>query len=217
MSLSRSWQFFGGPGSVCYRLFDWLRDGVNARLAAFLGQCLSARRQEQPPACTLEAGSGPGCASSLLAGRSDVSAAVCMDLDIDALIEARRRDPTLPLVVGDLNRMPFADGAFSLVFNSSTVEHLDAPDVAVREMQRVCAADGHVFVGVPYRWGPLWFQPLIRNSVVGVWLGTVFTRGRLDRMLREAGLNPMAHMCYFVNFFVGALASKRPRSQVVAP
>ncbi|MCH7525899.1 MAG: class I SAM-dependent methyltransferase [Planctomycetes bacterium] len=157
----------------------------------------------------MEAGSGTAFASSLFAECPKTFMSVCMDLDADALSEARRRDPALPAVVGDLMQMPFADGTFDLVFNSSTVEHMDDPVGVAGEMRRVCRDDGCVFVGVPYVWGPLGFQPIIRNTGVGVWLGRVFSRSSLDRFLREAGLTPVAHRRYFWNFFVGAVATKR--------
>jgi len=205
MSLSRSWQFIGGTESIWYRAYDWLRQGVNRRLVRYF-QTFVHRSGE---ACrALEAGSGTAYAASLLSRQPGVGPVVCVDLDLEALQHARQRDPNLLAVVGDIRRMPFADNAFSFVFNSSTVEHLETPTDAVREMRRVCKDDGHVFVGVPYVWGPLWFQPLIRRSAVGVWLGTVFTRSRLDRMMVQAGLNPIAHIRYFLNFFVGAVATR---------
>lgn len=208
MSLSRSWQFVGGLNSPWYRFYDWLRQGVNRRMVDFLSRHLSRSGLPDRASCVLEAGSGPASASSMFARRSDVALAVCMDLDESAMREARRRDPAIPAVVGDLMAMPFADASFDLVFNSSTVEHLNEPERAVAEMGRVSNSGGRVFVGVPYLFGPLWFQPLIANTSVGVWLGTVFSRSSLDRMLSAAGLTPVRHLRYFWNMFVGAVATK---------
>lgn len=215
MPLSRSWQFLGDIESPWYRFYDRLRRGVNARLVTFLAghMCHADRGLLPQRRCVLEAGSGPGFASFLLSKRADVSMSVCMDLDSDALKEARRIDPTRPAIMGDLMRMPFADDSFSLVFNNSTVEHLDDPLGAVREMRRVCNIDGRVFVGVPYRWGPLGMQPLLANTSVGIWLGKVFSRSGLDRLLGAAGLTPIAHMRFFWNVFVGAIASKQTSDQ----
>lgn len=156
----------------------------------------------------LEAGSGTAFASSVMADRLGVSRSVCLDIDPEPLRHARERDQRVWAVVGDLRRMPFADGAFVLVFNSSTVEHLDDPVPAVCEMHRVCAAAGRVFVGVPYALGPLCFQPVLAGTRVGTWLGPVFTRASLDGMLRQAGLTPVEHLRYFWRFFIGALAVK---------
>lgn len=215
MSLTRSWRFIGSVGSPYYRVFDRLRRHVNTRLVAFLSGHLSGPKNGQggrnpgAPTRVLEAGSGPGFASSLFAQRPDVATSICMDLDPAALMEARKRDASLPVVAGDLMQMPFSDNAFAMVFNSSTVEHLRDPAGAVREMQRVCDNHGRVFVGVPYLWGPLGIQPLIRSTRVGIWLGKVFSQASLDRLLSSGGLTPVAHLRYFWNFFIGAVAVKR--------
>lgn len=208
MSLDRSWQFIGSADSWTSRLYDWLRRGVNARLVNFLVARASPPRTLQTTTRALEAGSGTGFATSLLSRTGAFSQCICLDLDIDALRAAKARDPQLPVVVGDLRRMPFADGVFDLAFNSSTVEHLDEPGDAVAEMQRVCRPTGRVFVGVPYQFGPLAFQPMIQRTRIGVWLGTVFTRQALDRLLRGAGLRPRRFISYFWWFFVGAVAEK---------
>ena len=210
----RSWQLFGRPDSVPNRLYDWLRRRVNARLVRFLASHLpqaAADATAQPGVVrtrVLEAGSGTAFASSVFARRPEVDTSVCLDLNEEALRQAKNRDPTLPAVVGDLNRLPFADEAFALVYNSSTIEHLADPTSAVREMQRVCHRVGRVFVGVPYSFGPLAFQPLIRKTALGVWLGPVFNRASLERLMRSAGLSPVGHMRYFWNLFVGAVAAK---------
>lgn len=215
---ARSWIFFGSPNSAINRLYDWLRRGLNARLVRFLHEQLHCTKLPSPsvgvtePVRTLEAGCGTAYASTLLAQSPGVDASVCLDIDEDALREAKRRDPSLPAVVGDLTQMPFAEGAFSLVFNSSTVEHLPDPSIAVAEMNRVCHADGHVFVGVPYRYGPLGFQPLIGRTKLGEWLGPVFSRASLERMLKEQGIKPIRHLRYFLRFFTGSVGTKQQAS-----
>jgi len=155
----KSWQFLGGPGALPYYCYDAVRKALNRKLAAYL----LAKAPQGRGSKVLEAGSGPAFASSLLASNPGVFS-VAMDIDIDALKEARRRDPALPVVVGDLYRFPFKMGVFDLVWNSSTLEHLAAPVRALDEMKRVAVQNGHVFVGVPYRVGPLGFQPLVKNN-----------------------------------------------------
>jgi len=213
VSLTRSWQFIGGLNSPWYRMYDGLRRRLNKRLVDFLAARITSPMVKQSdqgrvPPRVLEAGSGTAFALSLFRRRPHVGLCVALDIDETALREARKQDLSLSAVVADLRRMPFARESFSLVFNSSTIEHLDDPAAAVEEMQRTCRMDGCVFVGVPYRYGPLAFQPLIDGTTVGRWLGPVFSRKSLTALLRGCGLTPVTWMRYFLNFFVGAVAIK---------
>jgi SAM-dependent methyltransferase len=192
------------------RVYEWLRRRVNHRLVGYLAeQICPPPGPPEPTIRVLEAGSGTAFATSVFSAQRAGTECVCMDIDEEALREARNRDAGVLAVVGDLRRMPFADGTFLLVFNSSTVEHLEDPSLAVAEMRRVCArSGGRVFVGVPYRYGPLWFQPLIRATRLGVWLGPVFSRATLHRLLRGVGLRPIADRRYFGRFFLGTVAER---------
>lgn len=204
MDATRSWHFLGGPGSWSYRFFDARRKRLNGQLA----QYLLAKGIPRAASRVLEAGSGPGHASSLLAAQRKVRLSVAADIDLEALREARRLDPALPIVVADLHHLPFRSGAFDLTWNSSTLEHVGFPGGAVGEMERVVKNGGYVFVGVPYRFGPLGFQPWIRETRLGVWIGSVFDRPRLVRMMVERGLTPVATITYFFRCFIGVLARK---------
>lgn len=203
--MAKSWQFFSGPGTPLYRLFDALRRALNQKIANYL------LRQGLPQGGRLlEAGSGPAYATSLLRQNPRVSLGVALDIDLEALREARRRDPTLPAVVGDLHHLPFAPDSFDLVWNSSTFEHLHRQDQVIREMARIARPGGQVFVGVPYRSGPLWFQRDIARSGIGIWLGTIFSRRELAGFMERQGLRPANTLIYFVRFFVGIMARKDP-------
>ncbi len=204
-ALSRPWLGSKRPESALNRAYAWLRGGVNRTLYRFL----ASRALTNEGSSVLEAGAGSAHAASLFAGDKRVRTCVALDLDEDVLRDVRDRDPSLKLVVGDLNHLPFADGAFDLVFNSSTVEHLEPPDGAVQEMARLCKPEGHVFVGVPQLRGPLGFQPLVRDTSAGIWIGTVFSRTQLEVLMTRAGLVVRDHLSYFFRFFVGAIGSPR--------
>ena len=199
----KSWRLGGGSGTWADRVYEALRRGVNRRLVEYLKRNALSRHGGK----VLEAGSGTAGASSLLASAPDVFG-VALDADIDALKEARRRDPALPVVAGDVYRLPFKEGVFDLVWNSSTVEHLEDPGPALAEMARVVARNGHVFVGVPYRRGPLGFQSLISKTAVGVWLGPAFSRAELLDGMRRACLEPVGTVYYFFHVFIGVLSRK---------
>jgi ubiquinone/menaquinone biosynthesis C-methylase UbiE len=199
----KAWQL-GDPGTLPYRFYDALRRRLNSRLVDYL--CSKAITKER---CrVLEAGSGPAFASSLLATHCNICLSVAVDFDLEALLEARRRDPDLALVVADLRNLPFRDESLDLVWNSSTIEHLDDPASALVEMQRVTQQGGKVFVGVPNLYGPLGFQHWIRETSVGVWIGETFNLSELSTMAARAGLQPQDSIFYFFRFFVGVLAQK---------
>lgn len=204
MAGERSWHFLGGPGSWPYRVFDAQR----RRLNRWLVDHLLSRTVLTGDGCVLEAGSGPGYGSSLFACHPAVRLSVALDFDPDALQEARRRDPSLLVVLGDVRRLPFRSDVFDVVWNSSTLEHVAQPSHALGEMQRVTRAGGGVFVGVPYRFGPLGFQRLIARTRVGVWIGPVFDRDALCRLMLAQGLQPVESLVYFAACFIGILSHK---------
>jgi ubiquinone/menaquinone biosynthesis C-methylase UbiE len=200
---TKAWQL-GSPDTVIYRFFDALRKRLNQKLVRYLlSRGLTGEGRH-----VLEAGSGPAFASSILARDPRVALSIAVDLDHEALQEARRRDPALVAVNADLLFLPFRDESIDLTWNSSTLEHIPNPSSALAEMQRVTRQGGTVFVGVPNLYGPLGFQRWIAETAVGVWIGTTFNRRELTAMLARAGLNPLDHIFYFFRFFVGVLAQK---------
>lgn len=200
---TKAWQL-GSPGTFVYRFFDALRKRLNAKLVNYL----LSRTNTRENAAVLEAGSGPAFASSILRADPRVGLSVAVDIDPEALLEARNRDASLSLVVADLNHLPFKSECMDLCWNSSTVEHLPEPLVALREMQRVTVRGGNVFVGVPNLNGPLGFQRWIRRTSVGIWIGETFDRSQMRQLLVAVGLRPTDCIFYFFRFFVGVLACK---------
>lgn len=53
-------------------------------------------------------------------------------------------------VVGTAENIPFEDNTFSIVKNIALLEHLENPEVAVREMHRVVKPGGYVYSVVPF-------------------------------------------------------------------
>lgn len=199
----KAWQL-GSPETGVYKFYDWLRNRLNFKLADYLVR----RGMNRGESLVLEAGSGPAFASSILARHPKVGLSIAVDIDLEALLEARRRDSSLSLVVADLNKLPFRNESVDLCWNSSTIEHLPNPQSALNEMVRVTRVGGTVFVGVPNALGPLGFQRLIRDSSAGIWIGETFSLSGLKRMLECSGLQPQHNIYYFFRFFVGVLGKK---------
>lgn len=199
----KAWQL-GSPGTMLYGFYDWLRARLNLKLVRYLLSAGLGGRES----IVLEAGSGPAYASTILARDDRVKLSLGADIDLEALQEARRRDAGLTLVVADLMSLPFKDDSVDLCWNSSTIEHLDDPAAALKEMARVTKRGGRVFVGVPNLYGPLGFQRWIDGTSAGVWIGKTFSRVQLRRMMAAEGLDPRDSIYYFFRFFVGVTAEK---------
>ncbi len=199
----KAWQL-GKPGGSLYGFYDLLRRRLNHRLVSYL---LNAGIPENS-CVVLEAGSGPAFATSILSCDNRVGLAVAIDIDIEALKEARLRDECLNVIVADLENLPFRSDCVGLVWNSSTLEHLPTPYRALSEMTRVTKNGGNIFVGVPNVFGPLGFQKLIPESSIGTWIGTTFHRRELNGLMKKMSLEPQDSIYYFFRFFVGVLARK---------
>ncbi len=71
---------------------------------------------------------------------------------IDAAFQAVlhvRRSSSIPVVLGDLTRLPFRSGAFDGVTTGETLEHLDDDAGAAREIGRVLKSGGVCIATVP--------------------------------------------------------------------
>lgn len=71
-----------------------------------------------------------------------------IDYSFDAALHVRRTT-SIPVVVGDMTRMPFRTGAFDGVTTGETLEHLDNDSAAAGEIGRVLGEGGTVIATVP--------------------------------------------------------------------
>jgi len=94
-------------------------------------------------------------------------------------------------VQADAYHLPFRDCVFDKVLCHHTLEHLNYPSLALREMMRV--ASNILEVIVPYRW-----HETIQNRFMPKrkkWAEThhkwFFTKKQLTQVFKEVGLNPL--------------------------
>lgn len=199
----KAWQL-GSPGTLIYGMYDGLRRRLNQKLVRYIISCSPGDKD----CVVLEAGSGTAYASSILCRESCIGLSVAMDIDPEALREARKRDSDLCLVVADLAALPFRTASIDITWNSSTIEHLSQPMDALREMARVTRKGGKVFVGVPNVRGPLGIQRLMETTPAGEWIGKTFSIEEVCHMVTLVGLLPVDSFFYFFRFFVGVLGHK---------
>lgn len=94
----------------------------------------------------LEVGCGRGSALVALARLCRPTYLAGLDIDPGLLAEARatlaRAGADAELVVGDVRALPFASASLDVVVDFGTCYHIDRPEVALAEIQRVLAPRG---------------------------------------------------------------------------
>src|SRR5437764_4167915 len=71
-----------------------------------------------------------------------------IDYSLDAALHVKAT-LGIPVVIGDMTRLPFRTAAFDGVTTGETLEHLDDDASAVRELDRVLVAGGSCIATVP--------------------------------------------------------------------
>jgi SAM-dependent methyltransferase len=151
------------------------------------------------PASTLRA-LEVGCGTGLMQDRLRPSCGrLCgVDISVASLARAGPAD-RVHLAAADGRRLPFADGAFDLVFAVCLLHHLApaARDATIAEIARLTRPGGLVAIGEHNPWNPLTRRvvascPFDRDAVL---LPLAQTR----RLLRSAGLSSIWHR-YFLFF-----------------
>ena len=84
-----------------------------------------------------------GCGTNLAV--ADFPCALNVGLDAHRH-PAFRRHPGTRFVLGELDRLPFREGAFTLVTLNTVVEHLREPAAVFREIRRVLAPGGRLLI-----------------------------------------------------------------------
>ncbi len=138
-------------------------------------QVLPAGRASGKPRI-LNAGVATGATTSMLEKHGQVTS---LEYDRDCC-EFLTEVVQMPVVNGSLTELPFADGSFDLVCAFDVIEHIEDDALAVREINRVLAPGGKVFLTVPaYQF--LWSKHDEVNHHY-----RRYTAAGLDRVVRQA-------------------------------
>ena len=107
---------------------------------------------------------------------------VGIDYSFEAALHVNRTS-AIPVVVGDMTRMPFRNGAFDGVTTGETLEHLDDDASAAAEIARVLREGGACVATVPA------LQSLWTASDDYFEHRRRYSRAQLEEMFRRAGLD----------------------------
>jgi len=92
---------------------------------------------------------GCGVGSNLRLLQSMRSKLVGMDLEMYSLLHTKKSLSAVPLVNGDLMRLPIKADAIDFILASDVLEHLDEDTIGIREIYRTLKRDGEVLFTVP--------------------------------------------------------------------
>ncbi|MBI5426166.1 MAG: class I SAM-dependent methyltransferase [Opitutae bacterium] len=155
----------------------WYYRALHRHVAAAL------RGVAEPDARILDAGCGTG---GLLRRLAATSARWRLEgLDFSAIaVEAARVRTGLPVTLGSVTALPFADGQFDAVVSCDVVCQVPDGRAALAEFRRVLKPGGALVLTMPaYRWMHSYHDRQVGN----LWR---CSRGELNELLRASGLRP---------------------------
>lgn len=155
------------------------------------------------PCALLEVGCGSGRILASIAQKRPKASLFGVDTSKQQILDAQRTHKSINFRVANGERLPFKDGSFDIVFFSDVLEHVDHPDIFLREAVRVIKPGGtlHFFC-------PAEGQGIYRLShlLCGVHIKQItgdhiqqFTRKELKDMVRWNDLD-LAHTKYSYHF-----------------
>ena len=144
----------------------------------------------------LELGCGTAIDSCIL-GRRHPGIVFCgVDIARGSLALARRAGEQtgqkVRLERGDVFRLPFRTGAFSLIFHQGLAEHFRDPAGMLREQERLLAPGGWAVISIPQTFTGYTAMKRVR-ILRGTWpwgWERSYTAGALEALGRESGLLP---------------------------
>lgn len=120
--------------------------------------------ERRPSGRILDLGHGDGVFANCLE-QNGLKIFVGLDASFDELMRARDRS-SAHLVVGDMQRLPFRDGAFASAISNCVLEHVEHLETAVLEAQRVLIPGGAMLATVVTdKYESLLFWPQFLRSV----------------------------------------------------
>lgn len=98
----------------------------------------------QPGDAVLDLAAGTGTSTAAIVSQG--ARAVAADFSLGMMTEGRKRQPGIPFVGADAQRLPFDDDSFDAAVISFGLRNVQSPKVALAEMARVVRPGGAVVV-----------------------------------------------------------------------
>jgi ubiquinone/menaquinone biosynthesis C-methylase UbiE len=128
------------------------------------GQAIVAAKWLPSAHHVLEIGCSTGYLTRLFAGKAQRMFG--LDMNQAALREARKRNPSMPLVCGDAEHLPFTDGTFDAIVMLEVIEHTSSDSTAISELQRVLKPRGALILSTPHAGLFAWLDPYnVRRTI----------------------------------------------------
>lgn len=128
----------------------------------------------------LDAGCGGYAGGLAIATASGVRRATAVDLSLENAKSARRRYAGAQVAQADLLSLPYATGVFDVVYCNGVLHHTVDPEGAFRELLRVLAPGGRIYIGV-YGRGGVFNELAVPTAIL---LGHFIGRQTMARVLR---------------------------------
>lgn len=97
----------------------------------------------------VDIGCGPGYVVKALSSSGVVEKLYGVDFSSASIKRCRKEIPGGQFFMGDIYHIACADGIFDAVVCMETLEHLESPTEALRELFRVCRKGGHIIITIP--------------------------------------------------------------------
>lgn len=69
-----------------------------------------------------------------------------IEYDQEMIDKAKKADPELNIIRGDIRSLPFDNESFDGILDLSTLDHIDNPDLAIEEYYRVLKPEGYLLL-----------------------------------------------------------------------
>lgn len=141
-----------------------------------------------------------GCGAGLVL-RHLPPGSVGLDVNSRNIHRAKIHAPEAKLILGDIEKMPFASQSFTTIICTDVLEHLPLPQKALEEIFRVLAPGGILIGSVPAQ-NPIWRLRFLSSTHPGEPYHRLYKKEEVQALFSSKGkILKLKRGCFFMNFF----------------